>query len=88
MAVRGLPYCIFDFGWTSLLVAVCNNLRPSRSGRFHSVPLTTNAWRLTVQVVVHNLPWDCTWQQLKDAFADCGEIDRADVVFDSRGRSR
>ena len=41
-----------------------------------------------VQVVVHNLPWDCTWQQLKDAFADCGDIDRADVVFDSRGRSR
>lgn len=40
------------------------------------------------QVVVHNLPWDCTWQQLKDAFAECGEIDRADVVFDSRGRSR
>ncbi|GAB4819234.1 hypothetical protein N2152v2_006280 [Parachlorella kessleri] len=39
-------------------------------------------------VVVHNLPWDCTWQQLKDAFADCGEIERADVVFDSRGRSR
>ena len=41
-----------------------------------------------LQVVVHNLPWDCTWQQLKDAFSDCGEIERADVVFDSRGRSR
>jgi hypothetical protein len=40
------------------------------------------------QVVVHNLPWDCTWQQLKDAFTACGEIERADVVFDSRGRSR
>jgi RNA recognition motif-containing protein len=41
-----------------------------------------------LQVVVHNLPWDCTWQQLKDAFTACGEIERADVVFDSRGRSR
>lgn len=41
-----------------------------------------------LQVVVHNLPWDCTWQQLKDAFTPCGEIERADVVFDSRGRSR
>ena len=41
-----------------------------------------------LQVVVHNLPWDCTWQQLKDAFQQCGEIERADVVFDSRGRSR
>lgn len=40
------------------------------------------------QVVVHNLPWDCTWQQLKDAFIACGDIERADVVFDSRGRSR
>lgn len=41
-----------------------------------------------LQVVVHNLPWDCTWQQLRDAFQECGEIERADVVFDSRGRSR
>lgn len=41
-----------------------------------------------LQVVVHNLPWDCTWQTLKDAFAACGDIERADVVFDSRGRSR
>lgn len=41
-----------------------------------------------LQVVVHNLPWDCTWQELKNAFADCGEIERADVVFDSQGRSR
>ena len=41
-----------------------------------------------LQVVVHNLPWDCTWQQLRDAFMECGEIERADVVFDSRGRSR
>jgi cold shock CspA family protein len=41
-----------------------------------------------LQVVVHNLPWDCTWQALRDAFAPCGEVERADVVFDSRGRSR
>lgn len=41
-----------------------------------------------LQVVVHNLPWDCTWQQLRDAFQECGEVERADVVFDSRGRSR
>lgn len=41
-----------------------------------------------LQVVVHNLPWDCTWQQLRDAFQEIGDIERADVVFDSRGRSR
>lgn len=41
-----------------------------------------------LQVVVHNLPWDCTQDELKNAFSDCGEIERADVVVDSKGRSR
>jgi hypothetical protein len=54
----------------------------------HLCPRPRPALPFTLQVVVHNLPWDCTWQQLKDAFNDCGEIERADVVFDSRGRSR
>ena len=53
-----------------------------------AVPPTHHPAMLPCQVVVHNLPWDCTWQQLKDAFIACGEIERADVVFDSRGRSR
>lgn len=51
-------------------------------------PPGTPGFSSGLQVVVHNLPWDCTWQQLKDAFDECGEIERADVVFDSRGRSR
>jgi hypothetical protein len=38
-------------------------------------------------VVVHNLPWNCTWQQLKDAFKEW-KVQRADVAFDSWGRSR
>ncbi|DBB02454.1 TPA: hypothetical protein ACH3X3_011450 [Trebouxia sp. C0006] len=41
-----------------------------------------------LQVVVHNLPWNTTWQQLKDAFVDTGVIERADVIIDSSGRSR
>ncbi|CAK0738127.1 hypothetical protein CVIRNUC_000998 [Coccomyxa viridis] len=42
-----------------------------------------------VQVVVHNLPWGCTWQNLKDAFAASTQsIERADVIIDSSGRSR
>lgn len=41
-----------------------------------------------LQVVVHNLPWNTTWQQLKDAFVDTGNIERADVIIDSSGRSR
>jgi hypothetical protein len=40
-----------------------------------------------LQVVVHNLPWNCTWQQLKDAFKEW-KVQRADVAFDSWGRSR
>lgn len=42
-----------------------------------------------LQVVVHNLPWNCTWQNLKDAFAaNTQNIERADVIIDSTGRSR
>jgi RNA recognition motif-containing protein len=43
-----------------------------------------------MQVVVHNLPWTCSWQQLKDAFVEAGvaNIERADVIIDSSGRSR
>ncbi len=41
------------------------------------------------QVVVHNLPWNCTWQNLKDAFAETTQnIERADVITDNTGRSR
>lgn len=38
---------------------------------------------------MHNLPWGCTWQNLKDAFAASTQnIERADVIIDSSGRSR
>lgn len=40
-----------------------------------------------LQVVVHNLPWTCSWQQLKDHFADFS-VERADIVLDQFGRSR
>ena len=44
---------------------------------------------MTWQVVVHNLPWSCTWQNLKDAFAaNTQNIERADVIADTSGRSR
>jgi hypothetical protein len=57
--------------------------------------LLQHTWLLTApspacprpQVVVHNLPWNCTWQQLKDAFKEW-KVQRADVAFDSWGRSR
>lgn len=40
-----------------------------------------------LQVVVHNLPWTCTWQQLKDCFREW-KVERADIVEDQFGRSR
>lgn len=40
-----------------------------------------------LQVVVHNLPWSCTWQQLKDTFREW-KVERADIVLDHWGKSR
>lgn len=54
----------------------------------------TDTWRRVTwaeagaQVVVHNLPWSCTWQTLKDAFSETRGMERADVIIDSSGRSR
>jgi len=32
--------------------------------------------------MVKNIPWGVTWQQLKDAFREFGEVIRADVPQD------
>jgi len=39
------------------------------------------------KIIVKNIPWSVTWQQLKDAFSEYGPIIRADVPQDSKGRS-
>lgn len=36
---------------------------------------------------MHNLPWSCTWQQLKDTFREW-KVERADIVLDAWGKSR
>jgi len=36
---------------------------------------------------VKNIPWSVTWQQLKDAFREFGNVVRADIPEDSKGRS-
>ena len=41
-----------------------------------------------LQIVVHNLPWSMQWQQLKDLSEPYGEVQRADIITDSYGRSR
>jgi RNA recognition motif-containing protein len=33
-------------------------------------------------IYVGNLPYECSWQALKDFFKSCGQIDRADVIED------
>ncbi|GAX75299.1 hypothetical protein CEUSTIGMA_g2744.t1 [Chlamydomonas eustigma] len=49
----------------------------------HSLPPHSSG----LQVVVHNLPWSCTWQELKDHFSEFS-VERADLVLDQAGRSR
>ncbi|ANZ73351.1 BA75_01080T0 [Komagataella pastoris] len=41
----------------------------------------------TKGVFIGNLPFQCSWQQLKDHFSSVGEVHRADIVTE-RGRSR
>ena len=40
------------------------------------------------QVVVQGIPWAYTWRELKDLFAEIGNIERADVATGYDGRSR
>lgn len=40
------------------------------------------------QVIVKNMPWSVTWQQLKDAFKEYGAVIRAEVPQDGSGRSK
>merc|ERR1712096_553179 len=40
------------------------------------------------QIFVGNLPYTTTWQELKDAFKICGNVIRADIPQDYRGRSK
>lgn len=40
------------------------------------------------QVVVHGLPWSFTSEQLHELFADCGTIEKAEVIYGRDNRSR
>jgi len=40
------------------------------------------------KIIVWNLPYSYTWQDLKDEFRACGNIIRADILIDQEGRSR
>lgn len=51
-------------------------------------PIQTNPEDDEKRVFVGNLAWTTTWQGLKDHFAPCGDIERADVFTERSGRSR
>ncbi|KAF6002949.1 hypothetical protein F1559_001309 [Cyanidiococcus yangmingshanensis] len=40
------------------------------------------------KIIIWNLPYSYTWQDLKDEFRSCGSIIRADILMDQEGRSR
>lgn len=40
------------------------------------------------KIIVWNLPYSFTWQDLKDEFRQCGSVIRADILLDADGRSR
>lgn len=90
------PYYPYGYGyWQPPFVPPFpGRLAPHLGGRAHvgtgerRPPPGTPGVSSGLQVVVHNLPWNTTWQQLKDAFVDIGTIERADVIIDSSGRSR
>jgi hypothetical protein len=37
---------------------------------------------------VQGIPWKYTWKELKDLLAECGEVERADVMAAPDGRSK
>lgn len=41
-----------------------------------------------LQIVVQGIPWAYTWRELKDLFAEMGDVERADVATGYDGRSR
>ncbi|KAF8065826.1 haloacid dehalogenase-like protein [Scenedesmus sp. PABB004] len=40
------------------------------------------------QVCVQGIPWKYAWKELKDLLAECGEVERADVMTAPDGRSK
>lgn len=82
------------WGAFSMFALCCLPLTLELSGAWHASGLSAPWFPahdacMRVQVVVHNLPWNCTWQNLKDAFAETTQnIERADVITDNTGRSR
>src|SRR4051812_48339632 len=47
-----------------------------------------NKFPVSIRVYVGNLPYNVSWQRLKDHFKPCGNVVYADVLRDTDGRSK
>jgi len=57
-------------------------------GRYQAPPVEDQGEPSGYQVVVHNLPWNYTWKDLKNYFKEW-KVERADIINDSwTGRSK
>ena len=61
---------------------------PMHMGGFNGVQQGNGTPSGGRQIVVQNLPWTITWQELKDTFRQSGNVMRADVMLDDQGRSK
>ncbi|CCD25794.2 mRNA-binding protein NDAI_0G00180 [Naumovozyma dairenensis CBS 421] len=58
------------------------------SSSYDRAPSTRQPNRQGYKVFIANLPFSINWQALKDMFKEFGDVLRADIELDSRGRSR
>ncbi|GLC43314.1 hypothetical protein PLESTB_001341400 [Pleodorina starrii] len=65
-----------------------NGGRGAGRGRGAAAPAEGTGESSGLQIVVQGIPWAYTWRELKDMFAETGNVDRADVVTGYDGRSR
>jgi hypothetical protein len=73
-------------------VVARTNTTNSCSIRINSTVLDTcpvlPSWTDGCQLYVGNLSWETGWQELKDLFPQCGDVDRAEVAEGTDGRKR
>eukprot|EP00201_Polytomella_parva_P019827 CAMPEP_0175041604 /NCGR_PEP_ID=MMETSP0052_2-20121109/2018_1 /TAXON_ID=51329 ORGANISM="Polytomella parva, Strain SAG 63-3" /NCGR_SAMPLE_ID=MMETSP0052_2 /ASSEMBLY_ACC=CAM_ASM_000194 /LENGTH=333 /DNA_ID=CAMNT_0016304159 /DNA_START=232 /DNA_END=1233 /DNA_ORIENTATION=+ len=71
---------------TSNRAIITTTSSPSSSATAPQLP-NHNPTPSGLQIVVHNLPWSCRWQQLKEHFSEL-PVQRTDIAIDAEGRSK
>lgn len=54
----------------------------------YRVPCCVCMCCVCLQVCVQGIPWKYTWKELKELLAECGEVERSDVMTSPDGRSK